>query len=62
MGLTPIVNKLAVGIPLAEIPFLIKTAGDERLTIRSPDAAANWLSKPYKLPFYVTGLVSGQYS
>ena len=42
----PIIDQLASCIPLAEIFLLVETTRDKRLSVWSPNNAADWLAEP----------------
>jgi len=52
----PIINELAVEIPLAKIPFFVEAACYKGFAIGCPDTAANWLSETGQGSFNLTSL------
>lgn len=50
VGTAPVVHHLAVQVPLAEVPFLVETSGDKRLSVTGPGAGADRLLKPADCP------------
>lgn len=53
----PVIDKLPIKTPLAEVSSLLKAPSDERLPIRSPYTATYWLAEASQCLFEFTSLL-----